>query len=108
MEEISVKCSPSHARELWYWKKSIDWEWKKICEALDLGEGHGRIKRLDMMRRRKVVTGISRLATTVWTALSVRKSFTSAADSRFRKYVTDGLGYVSECYVGQVVDDGDI
>lgn len=51
---------------------------------------------------------ILRRMTNVQTITSVRKTFISVAERWLRTYITDALQYVSDCYIREVLDDGQI
>lgn len=51
---------------------------------------------------------LSCTATSVCTPPSVRNTFISVDERWFRTYMTEALGSVEGCYVGQVLDNGEI
>lgn len=58
--------------------------------------------------RRGSVMSMSRTATRVWTLPSVGKTFISVDERWFRTYVTDAVGSVTDCYIAEVLNDGQI
>lgn len=52
--------------------------------------------------------GMERVATKVWTAPLLKKTFITVDERWFGTYVTDKLGAVSDCYIAQVLDDGEV
>lgn len=78
---------------------------KGIHEALVSGRRHSRENVLGGGQRRKVVTGVLRIATSVCRVPSVKKTFMSVNEKGFRTYVMDLFGYVNECEVGKFIED---
>lgn len=73
------------------------------CERFTVGKD-----RLSSGNRKEGVIGMSRRSSNVYTVLSVKETFLSVDEWWFQTHVTDALKSVSECYVGQVQNEGHI
>lgn len=49
-----------------------------------------------------------RTATKVWALLLVKMTFISVEEKYFRKYVTDAVVSVHDCYAGLILNDGHV